>query len=397
MRGVVLMAVKDLRRAVRDRSALMIAIVAPLGLAFILGSLIGDADSQVFDVTYAVVNEDPGGELADTFVNEVLGGFEEETEATIRTPESEDAARRMVTGDDAAAAFIIPSGFTAEVQSGGSSTIEVLANRESPIATEIARSIAESYASDLNAVQLSVVTVIRSSGAPPDESEARSAAGLAAEMSSPITINDRVASKKQFQGNTFTAAGMAVFFLFFTTQMGAVSLLAERREGTLARLIAAPVSRGAIVASKALYTYVLGVVATTVLVVASVFLLGAEWGDPLGVALMILCGVFAAMGVESLVAALANTDEQAAGYGSIIAVTLGLLGGTFFPLSQAPEALATVSLITPHAWMMRGMGELSGGASTAADLGAPILALLLFGGITGAIALARSRHLVATR
>ena len=36
---------------------------------------------------------------------------------------------------------------------------------------------------------------------------------------------------------------MAVFFLFFTVQFGVTSLLEERNDGTLARLLAAPISR----------------------------------------------------------------------------------------------------------------------------------------------------------
>ena len=42
---------------------------------------------------------------------------------------------------------------------------------------------------------------------------------------------------------TFYAAGMAVFFLFFTVQFGVSSILDERRDGTLARMLVAPVRR----------------------------------------------------------------------------------------------------------------------------------------------------------
>jgi ABC-2 type transport system permease protein len=133
-----------------------------------------------------------------------------------------------------------------------------------------------------------------------------------------------------------------------------------------------------------------------VLIIASALLLGAEWGDPSGVAVMVLAAVFAALGVQSLVTTLAKTDEQAGAYGSVIAVTLGLLGGTFFPLSQAPPAIATLSFLTPHAWIMRGLGDLSGGAGRAADLAVPVLALVAFGAVTGGIALVRARGIVVS-
>jgi ABC-2 type transport system permease protein len=103
---------------------------------------------------------------------------------------------------------------------------------------------------------------------------------------------------------------MAVFFLFFTTGFGAISMLRERREGTLARLMVAPVGHGTIVASKALYTFVLGIVSMAVLIIAMRFLLDARWGDPIGVAVLVVTGVFAAMGVQSLVVTLAKTDQN---------------------------------------------------------------------------------------
>jgi ABC-2 type transport system permease protein len=105
-------------------------------------------------------------------------------------------------------------------------------------------------------------------------------------------------------------------------------------------------------------------------------------------------GVFAAMGIQSVVTTLAKTDEQASGYGSIVGVTLGLLGGTFFPLSQAPGLIQNLSYATPHAWLMRGFGDLSGGAGTIADTLPSLGALLAIGVVTAGAALLRSRNLV---
>jgi ABC-2 type transport system permease protein len=192
------------------------------------------------------------------------------------------------------------------------------------------------------------------------------------------------------------AVGMAVFFLFFTAQFGAVSLLTERREGTLSRLLVSPMSRRGIIAGKALYTFALGVLSMTVLVVASSLMLGADWGGALPVAALVLAGVFAAMGVQSLVTTLARTDEQAAGYASLVGVTLGLLGGTFFPLSQAGGFVAELSRLTPHFWLMRGFAESSGGNGLATVVPS-LLALSAFGLVTGAVAMARSRSLVTVR
>src|SRR5690606_41784683 len=54
--------------------------------------------------------------------------------------------------------------------------------------------------------------------------------------------------------------------------------------------------------------------------------------------------------------------EGAENLASITAVILGMLGGVFFPIESAGGALAAASVITPHYWFLRGLGDLAGGA-----------------------------------
>ena len=388
MSAAFLIAGKDLRQRLRDRSAIVLSILAPFGLAFILGQLIPSSDETSVH-RYGVVDQD-GGQAARTFVTEVLGELDRDRYNEVQSVDSPAEATRLAEDNKIAAAFVIPEGFSTAAQSNGRADIAVIGNSETPIAASIARAIAESYAEELNAVRLSLATA-----AGGDLSGDLGALGQAAgRTTAPIALEEDAAARREFSSKTFTAAGMAVFFLFFTAQFGVLSLLAERRDGTMARLLGAPIPPAAIVVAKALSTFVLGIVSMSVLVVASSFLLGAEWGDPLGVGALIVAAVVSAMGLTSLVGGIAKTDEQAAGYSSIIAVTLGILGGTFFPISQGPGLLTKLSQLTPHYWLMRGFGDLSGGAVDVADVVLPVVALIAFGAVTGAIAMARARKLV---
>ena len=71
-------------------------------------------------------------------------------------------------------------------------------------------------------------------------------------MPAPIAIADVSTQSRQLDAGTFYAAGMAVFFLFFTVQFGISSLLDERRDGTLARMLVAPIHRSAVLGGKLL-------------------------------------------------------------------------------------------------------------------------------------------------
>jgi ABC-2 type transport system permease protein len=388
----LVIAAKDVRQRMRDRSALVLAVIAPFGLALLLGSVLPEDEDTGATHTYAVVDED-GGPMAETFVDDVLGGFDEDSGTKLISAESAETARGLARNDEIAAAFVVPEGFSEAVASNEPAELQVIGNAEARIATLIAEAIAGSYATELNAIRLATATALMSEGESPNRAEAAALSERAARVTSPVTIEEDRAATKELDAKTFYAAGMAVFFLFFTAQFGVLSLLGERRDGTLARLLAAPISPGVIVSAKALSTFVLGVVSMVVLVVATTLALGASWGDPLGVLVLILAGVVSAMGITSLVGGLAKTDEQAAGYSSIIAVVLGILGGTFFPLSQAPALLATLTRLTPHYWLMRGFADLSGEGGVV-DVVPSIVALLLFGVALGAVALWRARRMV---
>jgi ABC-2 type transport system permease protein len=107
----------------------------------------------------------------------------------------------------------------------------------------------------------------------------------------------------------------------------------------------------------------------------------------------VLATAIAATGIATLVVGFARTEEQAGGAVAIVALTLGVLGGSFFPLSQAPEGMATLSLMTPHAWFIRGINDLAAGGGPEAVAGS-ILVLLAVGAVTGGIGLTRARRVV---
>jgi ABC-2 type transport system permease protein len=382
MRAALAIVAKDLRQRIRDRSALLIALVVPLALASIFGLTLRDVSSGDITFDYAVADFDRH-EVAQSF-RDVVREAERQGFVSLREASSEEEARTLARDGDVSAAFVLPVGLTRAVATGAPAELEVVGNVDAPIGALVARSLADGFTSEVNAVRIAVAAA----GGGRDLAERASA------LPRPVRLEDVTTERRELDATTFYAAGMAVFFLFFTVQFGVASLFDERREGTLARLLAAPVPRGAIVAAKATTSIVLGLVSMTVLVVATSLLLGAEWGDPLGVALLILAGVLAATAVTTLIATFARTAEQAGTWLSIVALVLGMLGGSFFPVVQAGGALALLSRGTPHAWFLEGLAQLSGGAGPAAVLPA-VGAILVFAGAAGALAYARVGRLVA--
>lgn len=355
MRAALLIAGKDIRQRLRDRSALLVALVVPLVLASIFGLIFHDVTTgNACDCDFGVVNAPPPltAALADSDV------------IRLHPEPSVAAARDDVEAGTIGAALVFSSG----------DRVEVIGDVDLPITAQIAQSVASTYAS-----RVETGRVLKSLGA------------ANTQPADPIVVKDVSTASRQLDIGTFYAAGMAVFFLFFTVQFGVSSILDERREGTLARMLVAPIPRSSVLVGKLLTSVVLGVTSMSVLALATHFLLDAHWGNPLGVLALIVSGVLAATAVMALIATVARTPDQAQSWQSMVALILGMLGGTFFPVAQAGGIIAALSLATPQAWFLRGIENQAAGAG----VGVPVLAMLTFAAVVTAVALPRAGRLTA--
>jgi ABC-2 type transport system permease protein len=392
VRIALVIAGRILRQRVRDRSAIIFAILTPLGLALAFSVLIPNEFSS-FHTRFVVVDHD-GGQLADVLVDDVLGGVEEAGFAEVDVMATEDAAAGEVRAGEASTAIIIPAGLSAAIQAGAPTEIRLLGG-EYAISLEIARSVVSRFANDVGAIQLMVATTVVAGGTAGPGLIQLAQASMA--DPSPVAVATQATERLQASLATFYGAAMAIMFVFFATQYGALALLADRQGGTMARLLAAPIAPGSIIFGASLASFVLGLISMTVLVAATTLLQGANWGPPPLVALLVVAAVIAAMGISMVVSSLARTAQQAGGLNAIVAFSLAAIGGVFVPLAQAPEGMARLSQITPHAWFLRGIDTLSGGSPTVADIAPSLGVLLAMGLLTGAIGLARARGTLVPR
>jgi len=384
VRAAFVIAGKDLRQRLRDRSALLTAIVVPLVLASIFGLIFHNAIGGKVTFTVGLVDQDHGS-FAQAFVNDALAPLQRRGLIAIRREPTLAAGRNDANQDRVSATFVVVRGASVPIVGRQRSPgLTVLGSVDAPIGTQVAESIARSFADRLDAERIALNGALQARITP-----SRSAATL-----TPIAIADVSTKNRQLDAGTFYAAGMAVFFLFFTVQFGISSVLEERRDGTLARMLVAPIQRSAVLGGKLITSLVLGFASMVVLAVATHFLISADWGNVLGLAMLIVAGVLAATGVMALVATLARTHDQAQSWQGMVALVLGMLGGTFFPVAQAGGLLAALSLATPQAWFLRGIENMTGGAGPGAVLG-PVAAILVFALLTGSLAFSRVGKLVA--
>ncbi len=296
--------VKDLSQRIRDRSALLNGVVAPLLLTVLMTLAFGRGEPS-FHASVALVDAD-GGPIAAGFT-ELLAADGLRDVLTVERARSREAALADVLDGDADVAIVLPRGLGAAVDGGGTGRIEVLRSNRAPTAGAVAESLVRSYASGVDGVRRAVAAARIAGATASDDELAGRARALAADQGVEVrgTARAEVAAASSF------APAMSVFFLWFVVGLGVRSVVAERTNGTFTRLLAAPVPGRAILMAKAAATFLLGLTSMTVMAVASTVLLGASWGPPPASAAVIVAMTLAATAVGACVITVARTARQA--------------------------------------------------------------------------------------
>lgn len=406
MKKLLVIGLKDVQLILRDRAALIFMLLAPflliIGLGFVTGQVAGSSGIEAIPV--AIVNQDDGrlGEaLVETFRSDDLAELVKPAFITDVV-----VARRQVDDDQAAAAVVVPAGFTDSIipragqrPSAGVVKIELYKNPARPVSAGVIQAIVEGFLSRVETGRVSGEVIVRQALdaglIAPDQIE-RFAANIGERLSRIATEEPAIRLRTPLEGEeeeiaafnpmAYMAPGMALLFLMFTVSNGGRSLLVERSQGTLARLLISPTTGAQVLVGKLIGAYLTGVLQVTILIMASALLFDLRWGNPLGVFVLILAVVFGAIGWGMLITALARTPNQVGVIGSAVMLIFGILGGSFIQLNAAPEWLQWLSRLTPNAWGLDGFTILSMGG-TLADLGRPLLGLTVMGLVVGGIAI----------
>ena len=378
-------AATEIRRRIRNRSALLTAVVAPLAMAVVFGLLLGGADS--LRITIGVVDADRS-ELTTGYIDGLLASNSDDSPVEFVAVADDATARTALDDTDIDAAIVLPAGFGAQVTAGAGSTIEVLRDPRREISGEIARSVAGRFADGITTRTLAAITSIAVGAPLPD---ATALAGLDETVG---RLVDESPGGSPLDATAYFGVSMSILFLFFTISFAAQSLARERQSGVLDRLLAADARPAAIVAGKVLAVSLLGLAGFVTVWVVTTVAFGATWGDPVAVFITIVATVLAVGGVAMFVSGFARTPQQAESYTSAVAFVLALLGGNFIGPGQAPPLLDRLSRFTPNGQSLRAFTSIATDGASAADVADHLLALVAIAVVFGAIGLVRTRQAV---
>ena len=406
LRQTWFIALKDLRIFTRDRAALFFFIIFPFLFIIMFNFLLKDAGGGDTRLELSLATRESAGGLSYQIINAMVTGNATQLEPgqpVIVWEEDYDAARRAVEDKELGGFVAFPADFTQALTAGTPTSLEVFADADNLNTRTALNGLAAAIASEIGTSQViiksSVALAVQSGSLPPDtESVNKYAQALLARMLAEhpapfVTFaTEKVGEVKAGNPSNYVIPGYLVMFVFFAAAVGAESIVRERQNRTLERLLASSVKRASILGGIFTGSVIKGVAQIVIFWTVGILVFKVDLGlSPAGVIVLSILMVLMSSAFAVMLATLARTQRSAASLAVITSLVLAPLGGCWWPSFLYPEWIQNIARITPHAWATEGFNKLMLFGAEFGAAAPEMLALLGFTAIFGVIAVWRFR------
>jgi ABC-2 type transport system permease protein len=175
-------------------------------------------------------------------------------------------------------------------------------------------------------------------------------------------------------------AGTAILMLLFSVAGVGTSILEEKENGTINRLLYSPLKGGAILYSKMLFAFFISIIQLTAMFLFAWLVLSMDMSVNIpGLLLMIIATSFAVSSLGIFLAAVAKTRQQAQNLSTIIILVMSAIGGSMIPLFIMPTILQKIALLSINYWGIQGFYDLFWRVLPLEEILPKILILMSFG------------------
>jgi ABC-2 type transport system permease protein len=419
MNNIWNMTKKDLAVFFRDRGALIWLFVLPLVFIVILAGLSsltsgggGEAAARDNRVPMAIVNLDANGEQAKMLVKQLSA-----PDAFRLQPMTQSEADSKLNKYSIQRYLLIPETFSADLAAGKPVTLNLITHPNSDPSTDqnvmtMINGVARNVSLELQIIN-GIQTMGQMQAANPNANAAFSVDRIMAQAKSqfeqssqnPLVgvsqVNPAKQSKElipEFDLGASILPGMSVLFVFLAAMTMAHSLYTERQEGSLRRLVAAPLRRSQLLLGK-----MLPMLIVTLIQVVVIFLVGGLLlpllgfgklglgNDPLALVLVSIAMGICSISLGIFLAGIARTEGQITGIGNGVLWVAGFLGGAIVPafIIQQIPVMNIISRFIPHSWATTAYYDLLARGRSLVDVLPNIGMLLLFSAVFFYIGLRR--------
>jgi len=154
-------------------------------------------------------------------------------------------------------------------------------------------------------------------------------------------------------------AGTAILMLLFSVAGMGASILEEKENGTINRLLYSPLNVSSILYGKMLFAFFISILQLTAMFLFAwlTFNLDLSINVP-ALILMIIATAFAVSGLGVFLAAIAKTRQQAQNLSTIIILIMSAIGGSMIPLFIMPVILQKIAFLSVNYWGIQGFYDI---------------------------------------
>jgi ABC-2 type transport system permease protein len=386
MAKVLAIAATNTRRMFRVRTNLLFTFVFPMLLILVLGATFGGSNSPRIGIV-----AHGSGRLEAALVKQL----DQTPHLRVVRVSDTGALVAQVARGRLSAGLVISAGYDASITGGDNVTLSYVArlDQSSQQLSETIRGAVAKQATLLGAARFAVA----------EHAAANLPTGLAAANATAakvpvVAVTQTVAGKAnlsvtlgQFDESAWTEL---LLFLFLTALTGALGLIETRRLGLSRRMLATPTSAATVIAGETLGRVLIGLIQALVIIVGSALLFGVKWGQPIGVAAVVILFILVAAGVGIFLGTLFANEQQASGVSLLAGLGLAALGGCMVPLEVFSPTMKHIAHLTPHAWASDAFAKLVGHGASITDIGTQLAVLAAFATALLALATWRLRHVL---
>jgi ABC-2 type transport system permease protein len=397
LRHIWFIALKDLRLFATDRGALFFFILFPFLFItlFTFMNIGATADTRL--ELYIVSQEAEGG-----LSYQVIDALESTGEWDIILMDY-DQAYRAVEDKEISGFVAFPVDFTEGITTGAGTELEVVTDAEATSRRAALSGLSQTIASRIGSqyvVANSVIELLIEQGviAPGDTTAMEQViqpilAGQASGGQPFIEYTtEKVGEVEEESASNWVIPGYLVMFVFFGAAVGSESIVRERQNHTLERLLASSVRREAILGGIFTGTAAKGLIQILLFWVVGILAFNLDLGNsPAAVIVLSILMVIMSAAFSIMLATLVKTQRSAGSIAVLASLVLAPLGGCWWPLFILPKWMQALAKITPHGWATMGFNKLM---LFGADFGAVVpemLALVGFAVLFSLIAIWRFR------
>jgi len=370
--ALVAIASVDFRRILHDRIALFSMLVLPVLIIIVVGATIGSGPRHL---PIGVLDQD-GGAVAHQFAEQLT----KDGSADLHSYTERGDLERDIRTQAISAGIVIPRGFSDAARSGTGADI-VLLIPQSQGGGQAARAVVQSAADQVGA-KLAATAFVKAQLGP--DAQADRAVENAGNSMRTVAVNRRAVGQRALANDnpfSYTAPSNLVLFVFITSLASGSVLVESRRLGITRRSLGAPIRPSTLLLGSGVMRYLTALAQAALVIVIGALLFGVTWGQPLGVAVLVLVYALVGAGTGLLVGAVARNPEQAMAVGIPVAIGMGMLGGCMWPLDVVPEPLRVIGHLTPKAWAMDGFVGLIYNGESLAGIAPQIGVLALYAAV----------------